>query len=549
MDILRQVQWISAAEAGFLTGIGDLVLCGEGAGARLYAISRHAAMTGGISAFALGADGGLAALNGLALPSAAQLHGPAGLALVGEAVGGEGLLIVAGAELAAASGAALLADGQLDRQMTTIAGGAADLAAVASVSTGGADLVFGLPGGGGAPLAWTLSGTALTAAPSGAASAKGTAANLLAAAATGTGAVLVAASTAGHRLDSYIARPGSGPELVQSLGIESGLGIGAPSALEIVALGGQRLLVVAGAASSSLSVLRLSDTGKMTPLFHAIDTLNSRIETASALASAVVAGRAYVVAGGGDDGVSLFLLLPTGRLVHLAALAWTHEAPGNVTALAMRAVTGADGATRLDIGAGGESPGLARLAADLGVLGLPQQAGASAAVLAGEAGNDLLIGAAGAVTLTGGGGDDILIGAGGAAVMTGGAGADLFVPAHNGALTRITDFDPALDRIDLSAFPMLRDFSRMDFASTATGARLGWQGSTLEVTSATGRALRLADFGLDPLGGLAPLPVPGPGPGMVRDGTEGRNRLAGGAGNDTLRGWGGTDTLTGYEGD
>lgn len=133
------------------------------------------------------------------------------------------------------------------------------------------------------------------------------------------------------------------------------------------------------------------------------------------------------------------------------------------------------------------------------MLGLPQQAGASAARLTGGAGNDLLIGGAGAVTLTGGGGDDILIGAGGAAVMTGGAGADLFVPAHNGALTRITDFDPVLDRIDLSAFAMLRDFSRIGFAATATGARLSWQGSTLEVTSASGRALRLADFGLDRL--------------------------------------------------
>ena len=540
MVTLRQVQWIAAGEAGFLTGIGDLVLVGEGAQARLYAVSRHAATTGGLTALAIGAGGQAEVLNALALPRAAQVHGPAGIALVGDWPAGQGLLLVAGAVVAAGAGAVLLGDGQLDRRLTTVEGAPADLVAVASA--GGQ--VFGLAQDGGAQ-AWTVQGTGLAAAPAG----TGPAANLLAAAGTGTGALLVAASTAGHRLDSYTAGPGAAPVLVQSLGIETGLGIGAPAALEIVSLAGRLVVLVAGTASSSLSVLDLSATGRMTPLFHAMDTLHSRFEGAAALASVAVAGRVYVAAGGGDDGISLFLLLPSGRLVHLAALAWQGDAPGNVTALAMQAVTAADGTVRLDIFAGGESPGLARIAAHAGALAPPQQAGALAATLTGGAGADLLLGGSGAVTLAGGAGDDILIGGTGPAVMTGGDGADLFVPAQNGQTTRITDFAPGADRIDLSGFAMLRDFAAIGFARTATGARLSWQGTTVEVISADGRPLTLADFGPDPLGGAAALPLPGPEPGAQRHGTADRNRLTGGEGGDTLWGWGGNDTLTGLGGD
>lgn len=359
--------------------------------------------------------------------------------------------------------------------------------------------------------------------------------------------MLVTADATAHRIDSWLAAPGTAPVRVQGLGMESGLGIAAPGAVEILAAGGRVFAVVAGAGSDSLSVLRLSSSGTMTPLFHAIDTLHSRFEGVAALAGAEVAGRSYLVAGGGDQGVSLLLLLPTGRLVHLAALAWGPQAPGNVTALAMRAAGTEGGAARLDILAGGEAPGLARLVAELGPLAPPRDGGAAGGLLSGDDRADLLTGGGGAVTLSGGGGDDILIGGTGAAVMTGGTGADLFVPAANGRLTRITDFAPGIDRLDLSGFGGLRDFARIGFAATATGARLTWNDSVVEVTSASSQPLRLADFGADPLGGLAPLPALLPG--ITRTGSDGADRLRGSPGNDRLEGGNGDDSLSGDGGD
>jgi serralysin len=124
------------------------------------------------------------------------------------------------------------------------------------------------------------------------------------------------------------------------------------------------------------------------------------------------------------------------------------------------------------------------------------------------------------------------------------------VPAANGQTTRITDFDPAEDRIDLSAFPMLRDFGQIGLTPTASGARLVWRETILEVTTPLRRPLREADFGLDPLGGATPLPIAEPArpAGLRRDGSTGPDRLTGGSGDDLLIGGAGHDTLAGEDG-
>ncbi|MBK9080684.1 MAG: hypothetical protein IPL88_00710 [Rhizobiales bacterium] len=74
--------------------------------------------------------------------------------------------------------------------------------------------------------------------------------------------------------------------------------------------------------------------------------------------------------------------------------------------------------------------------------------------LVGNGGNDRLTGRGGADILEGGAGNDRLVGEDGADVMTGGADADTFVfnlaPAAGG-LDRITDFEHALDRLEIDA--------------------------------------------------------------------------------------------------
>lgn len=548
--MLRQVQWL-AAGSGLPTGaLGDLLLAETAAGWRLYSAS-YRASDGGITTLAMAADGTLGLLGSTRMPASAESWGPARLGLV--AGQGPGMLLVAGALRPAPEALGLLADGTTARSPGALPGGPGpDLIDVAVLDLAGQTQVFALRAADARPQAWRQQADGTLAAappPAGSPPASGApgGAGVLAAAALDGRAVLVTADATAHRIDSWLAAPGAAPVRVQGLGMESGLGIAAPGAVEILAAGGRVFAVVAGAGSDSLSVLRLSSSGTMTPLFHAIDTLHSRFEGVVALAGAEVAGRSYLVAGGGDQGVSLLLLLPTGRLVHLAALAWGPQAPGNVTALAMRAAGAEGGAARLDILAGGEAPGLARLVAELGPLAPPRDGGAAGGLLSGDDRADLLTGGAGAVTLSGGGGDDILIGGTGAAVMTGGAGADLFVPAANGRLTRITDFAPGIDRLDLSGFGGLRDFARIGFAATTTGARLTWNDSVVEVTSASSQPLRLADFGADPLGGLAPLPALLPG--ISRTGSDGADRLRGSPGNDRLEGGNGDDSLSGDGGD
>ena len=548
--MLRQVQWLAAGDGLPTGGAGDVLLAATAAGWRLY-VAPWRASDGGIATLAMADDGALTRLGSTAMPTSADTWGPARLGLV--AGQGPGMLLVAGALRPAPEALGLLADGTTARRPAPLPSGPGpDLIDVAVLDLAGQTQVFALRAADARPQAWMRQADGTLAAappPAGnppAAGAPG-GAGLLAATVIDGRAVLVTADTATHRLESWLAAPGAAPVRVQGLGIESGLGIGAPAAVEMLAAGGRVFAVVAGAVSDSLSVLRLSGTGTMTAVFHAIDTLHSRFDGASALAGAEVAGRSYLLVGGGDQGLSLLLLLPSGRLVHLAALAWAGPSPGNVTTLAMRAVQADGGAARLDIVAAGESPGLARLVADLGRLAPPRDGGAAGGLLAGDDRADLLAGGGGAVTLSGGGGDDILIGGTGAAVMTGGAGADLFLPAANGRLTRITDFTPGIDRLDLSGFGGLRDFARIGFETTATGARLTWGDSVIEVTSAGGQPLRPADFGPDPLGAIAPLPALLPG--ITRTGTAGGERLRGSPGNDRLEGLDGDDTLTGEGGD
>ncbi|MDB5469048.1 MAG: hypothetical protein JWR84_608 [Caulobacter sp.] len=82
--------------------------------------------------------------------------------------------------------------------------------------------------------------------------------------------------------------------------------------------------------------------------------------------------------------------------------------------------------------------------------------GDDADTLNGDAGNDSLWGDAGDDRMLGGDGDDVLIGGIGLDTMTGGSGSDRFVftaitDSAPGGADRITDFNGALDTVDLSA--------------------------------------------------------------------------------------------------
>lgn len=250
------------------------------------------------------------------------------------------------------------------------------------------------------------------------------------------------------------------------IGTEAGLWISAPTAMESLILGQERYLVLGAAGSGSLSVMRIGIDGGLAVTDHLIDDRDSRFDGVTALATLTHRGRGFVVSGGADDGVSVHELLPGGRLVALAHL--TDGVASGLADISALAVRGAgDG---IDIFAASASePGVTRLRLEL-------------------RGGTLRLGSAADETLSGGTGDDILRDGGGSDRLLGGEGSDLFVLDADGRTDRIADFEQGRDRLDLSAWPMLRDISQLEMVVDGSVLRLGYGSETLLLQAANGQA-------------------------------------------------------------
>ncbi|AWX92825.1 hypothetical protein DPM13_05610 [Paracoccus mutanolyticus] len=101
---------------------------------------------------------------------------------------------------------------------------------------------------------------------------------------------------------------------------DRGDGIAAPSHLGTVTVAGVTYLIVASAQSSSLTTMRITSDGTLVPTDHVVDELTTRFSGTTALETVMLDGRALVFVGGRDDGISVFTLMPDGRLLHLATL-------------------------------------------------------------------------------------------------------------------------------------------------------------------------------------------------------------------------------------
>ena len=360
---------------------------------------------------------------------------------------------------------------------------------------------------------------------------------------------LVTAFASGDVLSAFRVAAGGALQRTSDYGAAQGLGIDAPSAVAAVTIGGSHYIIVAATLSSSLSVLELDANGILRPVDHVIDDLNTRFHRVTALETVTVADRHFVIAGGGDDGVSLFLLLPGGRLLHLDSMADTLAATlSNVATLTAAQIGGA-----VHVFATSErEAGITRLTVDPGQIGQTQTGTATAEMLSGTAQDDILSGGAGNDTLAGGAGHDILLDGPGSDLMTGGAGEDRFVLAADGQPDVITDFQPGVDRLDLSAWTGLTTAAQLVVETRPGGAEIRFGTEVLEIRSAAGTALSRADVLWSPILNLTRAPVASlpaaPGDGSGGPPPQRDLSLAGGAGNDTLNGGNGNDTLDGAGG-
>lgn len=271
----------------------------------------------------------------------------------------------------------------------------------------------------------------------------------------------------------------------------TGLWIATPTALSVAHLGPQTFLIAAAAGTGSLTVMEVGSGGSLRVASHVLDTLDSRFAGVTALASLDLGGRSYVVAGGSDDGITVFQLLPGGRLLALATLADTDQIGlAKISALDMRAA--GDG---FDIFVASSSElGITQLHYALGAQGLVQHAANTGGSLQGGGGEDTLFGWGGNDVIDGGAGNDIIADGGGSDLMRGGLGADIFLLSADGAADTIADFTPGQDRLDLSAWPMLRNLGQLQITSTATGAVIRFGDETLTLLSASGQPIHAAEL-------------------------------------------------------
>lgn len=361
----------------------------------------------------------------------------------------------------------------------------------------------------------------------------------------GTQPYLFTTSASDDRVFSYQMRANGTLKLASSLGAAEGLGLNAPTALEQVTLNGQNFLLVAASGSSSISVLQIGTDGGMTATDHLVDNRNSRFQNITVLETVEVDGRVYVLAGGADDGLSLFTLLPDGHLLHLESVAdQLGFSLQNVSALA---ATAHNGMIQVFAGSATEA-GVTQFTVDPGTIGEHFQARANGVRLEATARDDILQDGRGNDDLRGGAGDDILMGGQGADRFYGGEGRDIFVVAADGTGDQIRDFQSGLDRIDLSGWPMLRGIDQVQITSVNNGGAIQYRDENLRIYTPDGHALTSVEIAAAIMDNFLHFSVEFLTAPMTLTGTRQDDILRGRSGDDLFLGRAGADQMIGGDG-
>jgi Ca2+-binding RTX toxin-like protein len=368
--------------------------------------------------------------------------------------------------------------------------------------------------------------------------------------------VLVYASQEQNAVFSYTINVNGGIAIADVLRMSDGLPVATPTAMEIVESGDQRFAVLASSGTSSLTVMQISATGEMTLTDHINGSLHTRIESVVALETVSYADRHFVIAGGADDGVSLFQMLPDGRLYHIDA----QEDLLSTSLSNITSITAQVRGTGIDIYVSSENEqGVTQLRYELGAQAAAQNGGAGDDVLTGNSSGDYLIGNAGDDTISGGNGADIILDGAGVDRMTGGNGVDTFILSRDGETDTIADFDVSQDRLDLSGWGRLYHVSGLTWSTRSNGAVITYGDETLVVLTDDGTPFQSTDLAAHELFNLTHTDltymIGGSDPFADTtslgnfEGSAGADTLSGTAFDDTIRGNLGDDVLVGGEGD
>jgi hypothetical protein len=311
----------------------------------------------------------------------------------------------------------------------------------------------------------------------------------------GTAPMIVAASGIEGGLTTYVAGANGQLALADTLGAAFGLGMGGITSLASAQVLGETFVLVGGATTGTLSSFRINPLGVMFEADHRLDDLKTRFGGVQDVATFSHQGRSFAVAGGADDGLTLFEIGPGGQLYDMQSIAdqagWTL---GNVQSLAATVI----GNQAQVFAAGSSAAGLTQFNIDMTRFGTLAVGATTGGTLTGTARDDHLEARGPAATaLQGGAGHDRLVAGPGETTMFGGAGDDLFVFRPGGGTDRIMDFGRGADRIDLGAYPTLYTTAGLTITPTATGATLSVQGDQIFVQSWNGTSLSFTDFSAD----------------------------------------------------
>lgn len=328
-------------------------------------------------------------------------------------------------------------------------------------------------------------------------------------------------------------------------GVNEGLGIMTPTDMKMVEMGGRSFILVASAPndgigqSGAITVLELAQDGSLVDTDHIIDTGNTHFGNVQSLEVVEAVGRTYIIAGGGDDGVTLFVMMPNGRLQLLG----TVSGDAGLQNISTMAAHFNDGTLHLYV-ASETQGGVTEITVDVSHQGDIIEGGHEGGSINGSALDDILIGGAGDDSILGGAGDDLLEDGLGVDTLHGGDGADLFILRSDFTHDVIHDFQAGLDRLDLSSWPMLYDSAQIGYTATSYGAILDWRGETLEVVSRDGQTLSFAQIQAAILQTADRVPDF-----SAYGGNDDDQLIDGTAINDAINAGDGVDTINGFAGD
>ncbi|MDO5614056.1 MAG: calcium-binding protein [Paracoccus sp. (in: a-proteobacteria)] len=384
----------------------------------------------------------------------------------------------------------------------------------------------------------------------------------------GTQQVLITLSSLGNFIASHTIAANGTIRRTEYMGSEDMTGFAAPRIATAATIAGQTYVVVGASDSSSLTVFRLGRDGSMTAVDHVIDEGSTRFLRTTAMDSVVLDGRAYVFVGGADDGITMFMLRPDGRLVHLETLADDHTLTlARVTAIKAQVM---DGKIVLFVSSATKA-GITQLVVEPGPAGMTGTV--SGVRPTGTNRDDYMIAGPDAIWMHGGAGNDTLVAGENSIALLGGAGADTFVPSNIKGRIAIRDFEVGVDRLDFSNLGMVRSVYQLTILPQSWGAKIRFHEGVIDIFTTTGTSLPVSFFTNDmfPITNYDPANLPtsitgsngadvlrasaigstiyGRGGHDLIFGSNEADILYGDSGNDTIRGEGGDDSIYGGNGD